>query len=183
MALPSTAARVGSSRKPPAESATARDLMYLVSRVAAGFEAILKTKEAALSLSQWAILEALAQDGGKSRPSQVARKLGFSRQFIRQASRKLMSLELVASDVPEGGKNAVELKLTVAGHHTLGDVGSAIDALTQSLYADRRGAAAVTSAVRTLKLLSIAMAAQTLEGNAAAVKRRTPIAATPGNQS
>lgn len=146
-------------------SATAHELIYLVSRVAAGFEAILKTKESALSLSQWAILELLRQEGGRSRPSQVARKLGFSRQLIRQAAKKLMSLELVEAEAPDEGKKAVELTLTGAGRETLADIGTATEALAETLNSDERSGSGVNHAARTLKLLSVAIAAQIPDEN------------------
>jgi len=152
----------GDTSMAPGADPTARELIFLVSRVAAGFEDILKTNDSALSLSQWAILESLLHEGGSGRPSQIARKLGFSRQLIRQAAKKLMGLELVTADVPEEGRKAVALTLTKAGRATLDDIGDTTDELSDALNADRRGSG-VNHAVRTLKLLSVAIAAKTLE--------------------
>ncbi len=133
--------------------ATVHELIVLVSRVAAGFEATLKTKTPALSLSQWTMLEMLSQDDGTARPSQVARKLGFSRQLVRQATKKLVSLELVAKEAPEEGKKAVGLMISAAGRTALADIATSTDAMSETLKADKRGGG-INQAVRTLKGLS-----------------------------
>lgn len=140
--------------------ATVRGLIFMVSRVAAGFEATLKAKEPALSLSQWAMLEMLSQDDGTARPSQIARKLGFSRQLVRQATKKLLSLELVAKETPEEGKKAVGLTLSDAGRTVLTDIATATEAMSASLTSGKHGGG-VGPAVRALKRLSAAMPANT----------------------
>ncbi len=142
---------------------TVRELLFLVSRVAAGFEATLKTKTSALSLSQWAMLEMLSQEDGSARPSQLARKLGFSRQLVRLATKKLLALELVAKDTPEEGKKAVGLSLTDAGRNVLTDIATSTDAMSASLKDDKRGGS-VNQAARTLRGLSAALPATEKDG-------------------
>ena len=135
---------------------TVHELIFLVSRVAAEFEATLKMKTPALSLSQWAMLEMLSQDDGAARPSQVARKLGFSRQLVRQATKKLVSLELITKEAPEEGKKAVGLMISGAGRKALADIVTSTDAMSETLKAEKRGGG-INQAMRTLKGLSATM--------------------------
>jgi DNA-binding MarR family transcriptional regulator len=138
---------------------TPRDLIYMVARAAGGFESILKTKEPALSLSQWAILEMLAKEGGTARPSQIAKKLAFSRQHIRLAAKKLMKAGLMSAEAPEEGKKAVGLTLTDAGRTQLSEIEKATDALAEALKDDKRGGG-LNQAARTLKVMTSAIVAQ-----------------------
>lgn len=150
------AKRAGAGEK---AAVTPRDLIYMVARAAGGFESILKTKEPALSLSQWAILEMLAKEGGTARPSQIAKKLAFSRQHIRLAAKKLMKAGLMGAEAPEEGKKAVGLTLTDAGRTQLAEIEKATDALAEALKEDKRGGG-LNQAARTLKVMTSAIVAQ-----------------------
>ena len=138
--------------------ATVGELIFMVSRVAAEFEATLKASDPVLSLSQWALLEMLSREDGSARPSQLARKLGFSRQLVRQATQKLLSLKLVEKEESGEGKKAVGLMLSDQGRKTLADIGTTTDAMSESLKAGS-GGGSTKQAVRVLKGLSAAMPA------------------------
>lgn len=131
---------------------TMLDVLYMVSRVAGSFDAVLKTKEPVLSLSQWAILQTLAGEEEAARPSQLARKLAFSRQLIQQAAKKLIKLELIAAETSED-KKAVSLRLTDAGRAQLQTVSATIEGFGIAMKQGKSGARTdgLAKTARTLK--------------------------------
>jgi DNA-binding MarR family transcriptional regulator len=136
------------------------DLLYSVSRVSSSFEALLKASTPALTLSQWALLETLSKDGEATRPSQVSRRLGASRQSIRQSNKKLTKLGLLETLPAAEGKKAVGLRLTDAGRAKLDEVAALTGTMAEAVGAGRQSAS-LTGAMRSLRGLSQAITAQT----------------------
>lgn len=115
-----------------------KNVLLMAARVAGGFESIMRKNQPPLALSQWAMLEMLAEKEGM-RPTQIGRMLMLSRQAVRQAGSKLEKLGLVETLPPEQGKKAVQIRITDAGRAMLVKVSEHYVELTGQLNTQQAG--------------------------------------------
>lgn len=144
--------------------ASPHDVLYNASRLAGAFESLLKGGSPSLTLSQWSMLATLGRDDdGNARPSQVSKRLGASRQSVRQTVKKLTSLGLVEGEAAEEGKKAVGLKLTDAGKAKLDEITALTEGASGAIKSGKRGNA-LDGVVKALRAMATGLTEQTPKG-------------------
>lgn len=117
----------------PMSEKDVHDMLFAISRVAGAMEAALRDRDPPLSLSQWTLLEAIAREERALRPSLLARRIGFSRQLVNSATRKLIAHQYVTSEQGGEDKKAVTLQITDTGRQALAEIARLFIAISSTL--------------------------------------------------